>query len=175
MFYKDMPLHKITEFYTKRFNICPKITLKFRNTAIFKISVKENNNSNKSLMYEYALNLSLYKTSSAYCKCSGAMWMLTFNRLPRSYFWFPQKWSSYSCFQDLSAYKMSWSHVDWWKFCIHLKSLNFLHFEVVEANGLKIKASRSPSMAWPSYWIHRNLQLGSKFDGGRHTDGNVIS
>jgi hypothetical protein len=164
MFYKDMPLHKITEFYTKRFNICPKITLKFRKTAIFKISVKENNNSNKSLMY--ALHLSLYKTSSAYCKCSGAMWMLTFNRQPRSYFWFPQKWSSYSCFQDLSAYKMSWSH---------LKSLNFLHFEVVEANGLKIKASRSPSMAWPPYWIHINLPLGSKLDGGRHTDGNVIS
>jgi hypothetical protein len=26
-------------------------------------------------------------------------------------------------FEDLSAYNISWSHVDWCKFCIHLSSL----------------------------------------------------
>jgi hypothetical protein len=26
-------------------------------------------------------------------------------------------------FEDLSQYKISWSHVDWYKFCIHLTSL----------------------------------------------------
>jgi hypothetical protein len=31
---------------------------------------------------------------------------------------------SCSSFKDLSVYKMSWSHVDWCKVCIHLKSLN---------------------------------------------------
>jgi hypothetical protein len=31
---------------------------------------------------------------------------------------------SYSYFEDLSVYKISCSHVDWCKFCIHLRSLN---------------------------------------------------
>jgi hypothetical protein len=29
-------------------------------------------------------------------------------------------------FEDLSAYKIPWSHVDWCKFCIHLRSLKCL-------------------------------------------------
>jgi hypothetical protein len=39
--YKSIILQKIAEFYTKRFSICPNITLKFRPTAILKSSVKE--------------------------------------------------------------------------------------------------------------------------------------
>jgi hypothetical protein len=31
-----MTLHKITEFYTKLFGVCPNITSKFRTTAILK-------------------------------------------------------------------------------------------------------------------------------------------
>jgi hypothetical protein len=34
---------------------------------------------------------------------------------------------SCSAFEDLSVYKISWYHVDWCKFCIHLRSLN-VHF-----------------------------------------------
>jgi hypothetical protein len=60
---------------------------------------------------------------------------------------------SCSSFEDLSVYKISWSHVDWCKFCIHLRSLNVRHFGMVEGTGLKSTASRSPSMAWPPYWI----------------------
>jgi hypothetical protein len=52
---------------------------------------------------------------------------------------------SCSSFKDLSVYKISWSHVDW--FCIHLRSLNVRHFGMVEGTGLKSTASRSPSMA----------------------------
>jgi hypothetical protein len=39
------------------------------------------------------------------------------------------------------------SKVDWSRFCMHLKSLNLHHFKMVEAMGLKIMASRSPTMA----------------------------
>jgi hypothetical protein len=54
---------------------------------------------------------------------------------------------SCSSFEDLSVYKISWSYVDWCKFCIHLRSLNVRHFGMVEGTGLKSTASRSPSMA----------------------------
>jgi hypothetical protein len=49
-------------------------------------------------------------------------------------------------FEDLSEHKMSWPHIDWFKFCIHPRSLN-VHFGMVEDTGLKSTASRSPSMA----------------------------
>jgi hypothetical protein len=54
---------------------------------------------------------------------------------------------SCSSFEDLSVYKISCSHVDWCKFCIHLRSLNVRHFGMVEGTGLKSTAPRSPSMA----------------------------
>jgi hypothetical protein len=54
---------------------------------------------------------------------------------------------SCSSFEDLSVYKISWSHVDWCKFFIHLRSLNVRHFRMVEGTGLKSTASRSPSKA----------------------------
>jgi hypothetical protein len=52
---------------------------------------------------------------------------------------------SYSSFEDLSVYKILWSHVEWCKFCIHLRSLNVRHFGMVE--GLGLKSTRSPSIA----------------------------
>jgi hypothetical protein len=54
---------------------------------------------------------------------------------------------SCSFFEDLSEYKISWSHVDWCNFHIHLRSLNVRHFGMVEVTGLKSTASRSASMA----------------------------
>jgi hypothetical protein len=39
-----------------------------------------------------------------------------------------------------------WSHVNWCKFCIHLRSLNVRHFRIVETTGLKMM-SRLPSVA----------------------------
>jgi hypothetical protein len=54
---------------------------------------------------------------------------------------------SCSSFEGLSVYKISWSHVDWYKFCIHLRSLNVRHFGMLEDTGLKSTASRSPLMA----------------------------
>jgi hypothetical protein len=40
-------------------------------------------------------------------------------------------------FGDVSAHKISLFHVDWYKFCIHLKSLNVRHFGMVASTGLK--------------------------------------
>jgi hypothetical protein len=53
--------------------------------------------------------------------------------------------------EDLSEYKIPWPYVDWYKFCIHLKSLSVRHFGMAVATALKTMASRSPSMAWPPY------------------------
>jgi hypothetical protein len=47
----------------------------------------------------------------------------------------------------------SWYSINGCKFCIHLRSLKFRHFEVVKNMGLKCFASKSPSMAWPPFWI----------------------
>jgi hypothetical protein len=38
---------------------------------------------------------------------------------------------SCSSFEDLSVYKISWSHVDCCKFCIHIRSLIVRHFGIV--------------------------------------------
>jgi hypothetical protein len=54
---------------------------------------------------------------------------------------------SCSSFEVLSVFKISWSHVDWCKFCIHLRSLKVRHFGMVQGTGLESTASRSPSMA----------------------------
>jgi hypothetical protein len=56
-------------------------------------------------------------------------------------------WSQSSSFEELTAYKISWFHVDWRKFCIHLRSLNVHHFGTVESTELKSMVSRSPSIA----------------------------
>jgi hypothetical protein len=53
---------------------------------------------------------------------------------------------SCSSFKDLSVNKISWSHVDWCKFCIHLRSLNVRHFVMVEGTELESTATRTPSM-----------------------------
>jgi hypothetical protein len=54
---------------------------------------------------------------------------------------------SCSAFEDLSENKISWSNVDWCKFCIHFRSLNICHFGMLEGMGLKSTALRSPSIA----------------------------
>jgi hypothetical protein len=80
---------------------------------------------------------------------------------------------SCSSFEDLPVYKISWSHVDWCKFCIHLRSLDVRHFGMVEGTGLKSTASRSPSTAWPLLNFIKIYQLVKKLLVGqidRQTD-----
>jgi hypothetical protein len=54
---------------------------------------------------------------------------------------------SCSSFEDLPEYKMSCSHAEWCKCCIHRKSVNVRHFGMVQDAGLRSMASRSSSVA----------------------------
>jgi hypothetical protein len=154
-----MALHKITAFYTEWFSVYPNITSKFCTIAIFKNCVKQNNDWNKT--YRYVHDLILYQSSCLSATVhelspQNKIWILTFKRPPYSYFFVFDKngrIKSCSSFEDLSVYKISYSHVDCCKFCIHLRSLNIRHFGMVEVTGLERTASRLPSMAWPFYRI----------------------
>jgi hypothetical protein len=108
------------------------------------------------------------------------LWILTFKRQPCSYFLFltkivwlkvvhPLKIYQYTKFDGPTLTGASFAS-------IHLRSLNVHHFGMVEATELKSTASKSPSMAWPPYWIS-NLPIGSKVigggGGGETTDGQT--
>jgi hypothetical protein len=81
---------------------------------------------------------------------------------------------SCSSFEDLSVYKILWSHVGWCKFCIHLRSLNVRHFGMVEGTGLKVR--RQGHLQWHDHTtaFHKNLPIGSKVISGTQTDRVVI-
>jgi hypothetical protein len=153
-----MTLHKITELYTELFSVYPNITSKFAPSPYLKIA------SNKIIIQIKLVGMSMisYYTKVHLSKCNGSwvvstkkLWILTFNWPPCSFFFFDKNnlFKSCSSFEDLSVYKIPWSHFDWCKFCIHLRSLNVRQFGMVEGTRLKSMASRSPSMAWPPYWI----------------------
>jgi hypothetical protein len=57
-------------------------------------------------------------------------------------------------------------HVDWWKFCIHLRNLNVRYFGMHEDKGLESKLSQSPSMVEPLIKFHKNL-FGSEVIAGK--------
>jgi hypothetical protein len=144
-----MTLHKIAEFYREWFSVYPNITSKFRTIAIFnKTCVKQNNDTNKICMsmIKQRFMCCLHKTTMNFNIQTAAMFV---------FFVFDKNGLIKSCssFEDLSVCKISWSHVDWCKFFIHLRSLNVRHLGMVEGTGLKSTALRSPSMAWPPYWI----------------------
>jgi hypothetical protein len=156
-----MTLHKFTDFYTEWFSAYHNITLKLRTIDIFKNCVKQNNDSNKTCRYSMSM-ISFY-TKLHLSKCNGSWVVCTqhnmnFNSQTAAifeFFVFDKNGLIKSCssFEDLSVFKIPWSHVDWCKFCINIRSLNVRHFGMVERTGLKSTASRPPSMAWPLYWI----------------------
>jgi hypothetical protein len=53
--HKDTTLHTITELYTESFSVCPNITSKFRNIALFKSVVKQDNDWSKTCRYVHDL------------------------------------------------------------------------------------------------------------------------
>jgi hypothetical protein len=80
---------------------------------------------------------------------------------------------SCSFFEDLLVFKISWSHVDWCKFCIHLRRLNIGHFGMLEGTGLIRLRGHLQWYDLPTKF-HKNLPIGSKVIRGdtqtdRHT------
>jgi len=69
----------------------------------------------------------------------------------------------------------SCSHADWYKFRIHLRSLNALHFGTVEATGLKTwRLGHLQRHGLPPEF-HENLPTGPKCISGGPTDGHTDS
>jgi hypothetical protein len=133
-----MTLHKITKFYTELFSVYHNITSKFRTIAIFKNCVKQNYDSNKTYRYVHMSMIS-YCTKVHLSKCNGS-WVVSTKQAMNFknqtaamfvFFVFDKNGLIKSCssFEDLSVQKISWSHVEWCKFCIHLRSLNFAILE----------------------------------------------
>jgi hypothetical protein len=154
-----MALHKITEFYTEWFSVYSNITSKFLTIPYLKTA------SNKIIIQIKLIGMSMISYyTKLHLKKSNVSWVLSakqtmnFNIQTAAmfvFFVFGKNGHIKSCssIEDLSVHKISWSHVDWCKFCIHLTSLNVRHFGMLEGIGLKSTASRSLSMAWPPYWI----------------------
>jgi hypothetical protein len=172
-----MTLYKSTEFYTEWFSVYPNITSKFRTIVLFKNCVNQIINQIKLV----GMSMISYKTKVYLSKCNVS-WVVStkqtmiFNIQLAAmfvFFVFDKNGLIKSCssFEDLSENKILWSHVDWCKFCIHLRSFTVRHFGIVKGTRLKSTASRSPSMAWPPYWIYKNLPIGSKvIRGDTQTD-----
>jgi hypothetical protein len=141
---KDLSAYKISQSHVV---LHPPQEFANLTIAIFKSSIKGNIKSNKSCRSVH--DLSLYQTLFV------LMQQLNLNCPTCSYFFFVFHKSGFikncSSSEDLSAYKISCSHLSRWKFCIHLRSPNVCHFGTVEATRLQAVASRSLSMAWPSY------------------------
>jgi hypothetical protein len=78
---------------------------------------------------------------------------------------------SCSSFEDLLVYKISWSHVDWCKFCIHLRSLNVHHFGKLKGYGIKNYGVEVTFNGMTSLLNFIKIyQLVQKLLGGTHTD-----
>jgi hypothetical protein len=104
----------------------------------------------------------LHCTKLNFYKCNGS-WIVFIKQNMNFNFQLPSMYEllvyhknglnkSCSPFEDLSACKTLWSHIQWCKFCIHLRSLNVCHFGMVESTGLKSMALMSPSTACPPHW-----------------------
>jgi hypothetical protein len=126
------------------------ITSRFHTVATLKSFMKENNYLNKTCRRVH----DLYCNKCNLSKRNGS-WAVSItlnmndNFQPLStfvFFVFHRNGLIKSCSlsKDLSEYNTSWSHVDWYKFCIHLRSSSVFNFRT-GASRLKCMALRSPS------------------------------
>jgi hypothetical protein len=115
---------------------CHNITSKYQTTAIFKRSVKANDDSNKTCRHVHDLSLctKLHMSKHNGSRVLSIKWNVYLNFQPPTMFIFflvfHKSVITKTClsFEDLSAYKIIWSYIDWCKFCIHLRILNVTFF-----------------------------------------------
>jgi hypothetical protein len=71
--------------------------------------------------------------------------------------------------EDLIAYKISWSCVEWCTCCVHLSSSNVSLFGMVQTTALKLW--RQGHLQWHDLLteLDKNLPVGSKLDRGENT------
>jgi hypothetical protein len=111
-------------------------------------------------------------------KCNGSLHkikheFLTFNSPLCSFFFLVFRKSGLitSClsFEDLSSYKVSWSHVAWCKCCPHRRSLNVCHFGIA-ATELQLWGRGHLQWHDDHTEFHKYLPAGTKVDEGGQTD-----
>jgi hypothetical protein len=107
------------------------------------------------------------KHNSSKCNGSCVIFMkqnINFNIPPNSTFIFLVFHNNglvkiFPSLDDLPSHNIFFSYRDRCKFFLHLKSLNARYYWMVEISGLKIMASRSPSMTCLLTKFHKNLLL----------------
>jgi len=139
-----MTLHKITEFYKQWFSVYPNINSKFCTIPTVKSFTNQNDDSSKTVgmvMLCYFTKLHLSKCRSSWTTSIKQNINFSF-QLPSTFVFLAFHKNGLikasSSFEYLSAYKVSLSHVDSFKFRIHLRSLNVHKFGVIKVTGLKI-------------------------------------
>jgi hypothetical protein len=121
-----MTLHKITEFYTEWFSVYHNITSKVRTVATFKNCIKQNNDSNKAYRFVHDLfsKVNLFECDGSWVVSTKQTMNYDIKTAAMFVFFVSDKngrIKSCSLFEDLLVYKISWSHIHWCKFCIHLR------------------------------------------------------
>jgi hypothetical protein len=170
-----MTLHKTTEFYTEWFSVCHNTTSKFRDIAIFKSFVEQNNGSNKTCRYVH--NLLPYQISCVYVKrfMSYIHWTknMNCNFQPLS------KFKHFVLFIIKFKLKLSilWRSNSMQNFTIpHWfvvvlnppQKFEVRHFGMVDTMGLKSMVLMPPSTAWTllnlikMYQLVQNVLLGNR-------------
>jgi hypothetical protein len=135
-----MTSHKITDFYTEWFSVCPNITSTSQHLKV---------SSKKTMIQIKFVDMStiFYCTEFHSSKCNISQVVsikqntnFNFQAPPCSYFWVFAKIILLIVVQPLKFYQHTKFHgptFDWCKFVIHLISLNIHHFGMVEAKSLK--------------------------------------
>jgi hypothetical protein len=118
---EDRSAYKMAWFHFDWCKFCMHLTSLKIPPSQLKCSIKENNESNKTCRYVHGI--SLYQTFQK-CNCSWFVSIeqnVNFKFQPPAIFVFlvsrkSDFIKSYSSSEDRSAYKTSWSRLEWWKF-----------------------------------------------------------
>jgi hypothetical protein len=108
-------------------------------------------------------------------KCKGS-WVVSIQQNVNLKFWTPTMFVFCGFHKiSLSAYKISWSHIDWWKFCIHLSSLNVCSLGMVKAMRLNVTGMASLLNFTKIYRLVHKFRRGTDMQTGRWSQISQLS